>query len=205
MKMYFSILEDWEDLTDEEVGILLRACLAYAKDGSMPSFAERHMMIAFRAQKRHIDEDCAEYQEKVEKCKKSADARWNPNASERIRTHPNASERTQEKEKEKEKENLFKERVREKARFTPPTLQEVEEYVDERGLDMDAGAFFDHFTSNGWKVGGRTPMKDWKASVRNWARNEGRFGTARKKPEQQYSNAELEKLEVDLNGGDFSW
>lgn len=31
-------------------------------------------------------------------------------------------------------------------------------------------SFFDHFTSNGWKVSGKAPMQDWKSSVRNWMR-----------------------------------
>ena len=197
MKLYFSILEDWEDLTDEEVGILLRACLAYAKDGSVPSFAERHMMIAFRAQKRHIDEDRESYAELSEKRRESINKRWHTKDT-------NEYKCTQEKEKEKEKENPSKEGVI--RRFTPPTLTEVVRYVTEAGLRMDAGAFFDHFTANGWRVSGKAPMKDWKAAVRSWARQESRFGKkAEHRPQTQYTNAELEKLEVDLGGGEFSW
>ncbi len=30
-------------------------------------------------------------------------------------------------------------------------------------------AFFDYYTSNGWKVG-RNPMKDWRAAMRKWKR-----------------------------------
>ena len=200
MKLYFSILEDWEDLTDEEVGVLLRACLAYARDGIEPSFAERELRIAFKAQKRHIDEDCAEYQGKVDKCKESANARWNANASERMRTHPNASERTQEKEKEKEKENPSKEGVR---RFTPPTADEVAEYCDEKGYTIDPERFVSFYAQKGWMVG-KNRMVDWKAAVRNWATRD-RAERAAHAPQSQYSNAELEKLEVDLNGGEFSW
>ena len=29
----------------------------------------------------------------------------------------------------------------------------------------------DHYTANGWKVG-RNPMRDWKAAVRQWERND---------------------------------
>lgn len=31
----------------------------------------------------------------------------------------------------------------------------------------DVQAWYDHFQSNGWKVSGKTPMKDWQAAVRN--------------------------------------
>lgn len=52
-----------------------------------------------------------------------------------------------------------------------PTLEEVQIYFQELGsitcLD-DGERFKDHFDSNGWKVGGKTAMKDWKASVRCW-------------------------------------
>ena len=45
-------------------------------------------------------------------------------------------------------------------------------YITEAGLPLtaaDASTFFDHYQSNGWKVG-RAEMKDWRAAVRNWAR-----------------------------------
>lgn len=57
--------------------------------------------------------------------------------------------------------------------FIPPTPEEAAEYFFERGSLQsaeDAEAFIDHFTSNGWKVGGKTKMKDWKSSIRNWMR-----------------------------------
>jgi hypothetical protein len=53
-----------------------------------------------------------------------------------------------------------------------PSLEAVKAYGAEIKLAPDqAEAFFDHFTSNGWKVSGRAPMKDWKAALRNWKRN----------------------------------
>lgn len=58
------------------------------------------------------------------------------------------------------------------ARFTPPTQQEVYQYMRERGLDsnQEAEKFFDYYSSKGWLVG-KSKMKDWKASVRNWTKN----------------------------------
>jgi uncharacterized protein YdaU (DUF1376 family) len=51
-----------------------------------------------------------------------------------------------------------------------PTVEQVVAYCAERGNDVDAQKWFDHYSSNGWKVG-RNPMKDWKASVRTWERS----------------------------------
>jgi hypothetical protein len=56
-------------------------------------------------------------------------------------------------------------------RFTPPTVDEVREYCVERKNKIDPDQFHDHYESNGWLIGGKSRMKDWKAAVRNWERN----------------------------------
>lgn len=56
-------------------------------------------------------------------------------------------------------------------RFTPPSLTEVKEYVNEKGYQIDAEAFIDFYESKGWMVG-KNKMKDWRAAVRNWARRD---------------------------------
>lgn len=55
-------------------------------------------------------------------------------------------------------------------RFAPPSPNEVHQYMTEKGLDdmNEAEKFVDHYESNGWKVGGKAPMKSWQAAVRNW-------------------------------------
>ena len=58
-------------------------------------------------------------------------------------------------------------------RFTPPTVGDVDEFCQIEGLRVDAQRFVNHYTSNGWKVG-RNPMKDWRATVRNWALDDGK-------------------------------
>lgn len=55
-------------------------------------------------------------------------------------------------------------------RFTPPTLEEVTSYCNERNNNIDPQHFIDYYTSNGWLVG-KNKMKDWKAAVRTWERN----------------------------------
>ena len=55
-------------------------------------------------------------------------------------------------------------------RFIPPTVEEVEDYINEKGYNIDAHKFVDYYTANGWRVG-KSPMKDWRAAVRNWSRN----------------------------------
>lgn len=54
-------------------------------------------------------------------------------------------------------------------RFAPPTLDEAFEYFKERGCNdkTQAERFIDFYESKGWVVG-KSKMKDWRASVRNW-------------------------------------
>ena len=54
-----------------------------------------------------------------------------------------------------------------KERFKPPSLQEVQEYCNERQNDIQAYKFVNFYQSKGWKVGNQ-PMKDWQAAVRTW-------------------------------------
>ena len=56
-------------------------------------------------------------------------------------------------------------------KFVPPTLEEVKEYCLDRGNTVDAERFIDYYTTNGWVQGKGKPIKDWKATVRNWERN----------------------------------
>lgn len=59
-------------------------------------------------------------------------------------------------------------------RFAPPTRQEVVDYMFGRDNTYAHGEesekFIDYYTANGWKVG-KNPMKDWKAAIRNWMKN----------------------------------
>jgi len=58
-----------------------------------------------------------------------------------------------------------------RAAFVKPSLDEIRAYCRERRNSVDSEQFIDHYESNGWKIGGRSPMRDWKAAVRTWERN----------------------------------
>ncbi len=62
----------------------------------------------------------------------------------------------------------------------PPAREDVSKYISENGFLIDVDYFFDYYDSKGWKVGS-TKMKDWKATIRNWARRETKAVT----PKQQ--------------------
>lgn len=67
-------------------------------------------------------------------------------------------------------------------RFKKPSTIEVKEYCDERNNEIDPQAFCDFYESKGWRVG-NSPMKDWKACVRTWEKNQGKFNGGRDEPD----------------------
>jgi len=81
------------------------------------------------------------------------------------------------KEREKEKD-IGEKKVKEKsataapvARFIKPTLDQVKEYVAEKGYHFDAVAFHAFYESKGWRVGNQ-PMKSWEAACITWEKRE---------------------------------
>jgi hypothetical protein len=73
--------------------------------------------------------------------------------------------------------------ARPRRQHTPPTLPEIQAYAAELhpnapDAQTEAAAFHDHYTSNGWRVSGKTPMADWHAAFRGWMRRRAQFQPA---------------------------
>lgn len=69
-----------------------------------------------------------------------------------------------------------------KTKFIRPSIDEVKLYAKEIGfLTLDSEYFIDHYESNGWLVG-KNKMQDWKAAIRTWKRNEGKFNAKTNQP-----------------------
>jgi hypothetical protein len=80
-----------------------------------------------------------------------------------------------------ENEQNTKEKLREKkgtapGEKIPPVWEEVLPFFKEKNnSEIEAQKFYNHFQSNGWLVGGKSKMKDWKAAARNWMLNANKF------------------------------
>lgn len=61
-------------------------------------------------------------------------------------------------------------------RMEKPTLEEIKSYCKEKGYAINAESFYSYYESNGWKIGGRTAMKNWKAAIQSWATRDGKKG-----------------------------
>jgi len=54
------------------------------------------------------------------------------------------------------------------SRFAPPSIQEIQNYINEKQYSVDAERFYNFYESKNWMVG-KNKMKKWKAAVANWS------------------------------------
>ena len=71
-----------------------------------------------------------------------------------------------------------------KEKFKKPTMQELTDFIKEKGYVVNTNTFFNHYESNGWMVG-KNKMKSWQAAVANW--------NSRDKAEKQTKAAPVHK------------
>jgi hypothetical protein len=75
-------------------------------------------------------------------------------------------------------EKNAKKKLREKkgTEQIPPDWELVMAFFKDKQIPLvEAEKFYNHFQSNGWLVGGKSKMKDWKAAARNWILNSNKF------------------------------
>ena len=81
-------------------------------------------------------------------------------------------------EKEKESEIEIDAPKGARGRFTPPTLEEVKSYVQEKGLTVNAEDFYTYFTTPNdkgetWIDSRGNKVKNWKQKLQTWSRMNG--------------------------------
>ncbi len=91
------------------------------------------------------------------------------------------NEATEEKEKssaKKEKDEIENPNLSSRllSRERNPTIENVKAYFLEQHFpELEAIKFFNYFSSNGWLVGGKSPMVHWQAAAQNWILNAPKF------------------------------
>jgi len=56
-------------------------------------------------------------------------------------------------------------------KFQKPTVEEIQDYITEKGYKVDAHRFWHFYESKGWKIG-KNPMVSWKSGVATWAKDD---------------------------------
>ncbi len=73
--------------------------------------------------------------------------------------------------------------------FIKPTAQEVNAYAKSIDFNLDGEYFCDWNEARGWTYG-KNKIKDWKAVVRTWKKNQGKFNN------NQTTNQETPKIKL---------
>lgn len=82
-------------------------------------------------------------------------------------------DKIREEYKEKEEEiNSSSKRKRNSKPFVKPTVEELDEYIKEKGYHFDAESFFSFYESKGWMIG-KNRMKNWKMACVTWENSRG--------------------------------
>ena len=77
--------------------------------------------------------------------------------------------------------------------FTPPTLEEIAAYCQERHSPVDPKQFYEYFTVGEWKDSEGKPVKNWKQKLLTWekmgnGRSGGNSGNSNKPFKYDYGN-----------------
>ena len=171
-------LEEMGELSDAEYGRLVRWGQEYMIRGTTTGLSGNERFYAKRMQMQ-LDRYKANYEEAIEQKRTAGRA----SAEQRRLTAMNSAEqrstegnKTKTKTKTETNDNggippVLSPQGGNRTHFQPPTVEDVEAYCRERGNTVDPQRFVDHYAAVGWKIG-KNPMKDWKAAVRTWERNE---------------------------------
>lgn len=67
--------------------------------------------------------------------------------------------------------------------FVPPTLEEVGEYIQKKGYQIDAQHFLDYYEAADWHFANGKPVKSWKQCLVTWSRNGYDNGSFKQEPQ----------------------
>ena len=91
-------------------------------------------------------------------------------------------------------------RARERTPFVAPSVEEIESFCSQEQLSIDAQKFVDNYAAKGWTIGS-TPVHDWKALVRKWAREDQE--RASEQPPQTNGLVEINGKQYLYKGGKY--
>lgn len=107
---------------------------------------------------------------------------------------------------EDEDDNDIKKKKSKRKTFTPPKLEEIEKYVLEKKLNVDAKKFYDYFNEGNWIDSKGNQVKSWKQKLLTWNSYPNKQERPREKPkesnfeERQYSKQDFNGLYANVGG-----
>ena len=201
--LYHDTIEQWEMLSNEQAGRLIKALLRYGKSGERINSDDEAVTMAFSFISSQIDRDNQKWEKTCEKRREAINKRWSTkynsiqkntnDTNTNTVTDTNTNTITDTVTSNNTLKSIINKNNIESVggkipptapskKFKKPTLEEVQAYCKERKSSISAEYFYDYYESNGWKVG-KNPMKDWKATLRRWELRDRENNTSSQEPE----------------------
>ena len=186
-KNSFLMYVDWndmiEELDDQSRGQLLLAIMRYQSGAELPEM-DIGAKVAFAQIRNQFRKDEEKYSRTVANRSAAGKLGGRPKANvsaekqkKQMLLEESNTKQTEAKKADNDNvnDNVLKENTLKGAkekRFAPPTPENVRGYCREMGYtNVDAERFVDFYAAKDWMIG-KNRMKDWKAAVRNWARQD---------------------------------
>lgn len=181
MNFYDSIIEGAQELAPIERGQLYAAVLEFLMYQREPDFPMRPAPKAMFIMMRPVLENQVSAKERGRKGGRprkgesrpkaevsESDAKRESKTKHEVTETPTIPESEQEQEQEVEEGSANALQKKSAPRFVPPTPEEVDAYIAEKGYSgFDGEQFCAFYASKGWKVG-RAPMRSWRHAVVTW-------------------------------------
>ena len=167
--IYCDIIHTVEQLTNEQAGDLFKHLLRYVNDLN-PQSDSVITKIAFEPIKQALKRDLDKYESIRKRNSDNARMRWDAIASSGI---PND---TKNADSGIDIGIGIVKGIKVNKGFVKPTIQEIEIYMAEKGMENLAERFYYFYEAKGWVVG-KVKMKDWKACVITWKNNNQKNNT----------------------------
>ncbi len=62
---------------------------------------------------------------------------------------------------------------------TPTQDQVIDYFISKKSNELEAKKFFTYYEANGWLLGGKSPIKNWEASIESWLLKTNQFNTGK--------------------------
>lgn len=198
---YRSFYEAIKDLPDAEQVKSFQAIAEYALNDQVPDGGGIEKTV-FSLAKPQIDANNKKYQNGTKGGRPKTDKE--PSDNQTITKHKPNHNQTITKAEPNVNDNVNvnvndNEKIESRAkatRFVPPTLENVSGYCQEKGYKIDPERFIDFYTAKDWMIG-KNKMKDWRAAVRNWSRQDKGASVSVKPKATGFSNFEQRDTDYD--------
>lgn len=197
-----------DKLSDEQAGKLIKAIYEYVEDGKMPEL-DSVLDLVITPFKTVLDKDRTKYEEvskaRAEAGSKGGRAKENKTKQKKqLQAKENKTSNSDDNDNEYDNDNVNDNDLNIKSKrktFTPPTLEEVKNYVKEKKLNVDADYFHKYFSEGSWIDSLGKPVKNWKQKLITWdKRNKESVQKPEEIPKQEYKEVDTSQLTPEEYG-----